>query len=130
MRQPAEVLPFLERVAQRAPDIYGRLARRDRFFTLIIEVAGKRSSLEQEGALGGGQRITEPQGSGVLGRGFAMGVQGRGLLSGGDGKFQYRRPISGRLGVVGQLCQVPLCPWRLAQRRKNAGMEEATAQRR
>ena len=130
MRQPAQALPLLERVAQRAPDVERRLARRDRLLALIAQVAGDRSSLEQAGALGSGQRIAEPQGSGVLGRGFAVRVQGGGLLGGGDRELQHRRPVSRCLGVVCQPRQVTLRPGRFAQRGENAGMEEPAAQRR
>ena len=59
-----------------------------------------------------------------------MRMQRSGLLGGGDGKLQHRRPISRRLSVVRQLRHVALLIRRIAQCREDAGVEEPAAQRR
>ena len=75
---------------------------------MIAQVAGDGPSLEQAGALRGGQAIAEAQSPGVLGRGFTMGVQRGGLFGGRDRELQHRLPIARRLGVMRQPRQVAL----------------------
>ena len=89
VREPAEILPFLEWVSQCAPNGERRLAPQSP--PHLARSGSRRSSAPYRSgraqAREGGRRSA---GHGVLGRGLVVGVQRGGLLGGGDRALQHR----------------------------------------